>query len=150
MANLGTLWFGADIDLTALRQKIQSGNQSILNALKMDYDPASYQQMVTKLRNALDKETFEIKVKTNTAAVKQNLQNTLNTVSSSVKAPNLNLSGLKGIPGMTRDLIDYRENIFTLSRAVETLKHQWLSAQKVYGQNSRQAKQALNFSKTII
>ena len=62
MADLGTLWFGADIDLTKLKQKIQSGNQGILDALKISYDPQSYQQMVSKLRSDLSKETFEIKI----------------------------------------------------------------------------------------
>ena len=48
MAQLGTLWFGADVDLTELKKKIQTGNADLLNALKMEYDPASYQQMVSK------------------------------------------------------------------------------------------------------
>ena len=73
--NLGTLWFGADIDLTALKQKIQSGNQSILDALKISYDPQSYQQMVTRLRTQLSKETFEVKLTANTQNVVNNIQN---------------------------------------------------------------------------
>ena len=73
--NLGTLWFGADIDLTALRQKIQSGNQSILDALKLNYDQQSYQQMVGRLRAQLSRETFEIKLTANTQNIVSNIQN---------------------------------------------------------------------------
>lgn len=139
MANLGTLWFGADIDLQTLKQKIQSGNQSILDALKMNYDPASYQQMINKLRTELSKETFEIKVTTNAAAVQQGLRNTLNTISNGATAPKIDLSGLKGIPGMTRDILEARDSIFTLSRSVGILKNQWKDMAKAYGENSKQA-----------
>lgn len=74
--NLGTLWFGADIDLTKLQQKIASGNKSILDALKIDYDPQSYNQMVSKLKAQLATETFEIKISANTQNLVQNLKNT--------------------------------------------------------------------------
>lgn len=140
--NLGTLWFGADIDLTALRQKIQSGNQSILDALKMNYDPASYQQMVTKLRTELSKETFDIKINTNTAAIKQSLNSTLNSITNSATAPKIDLNGLKGVPGMTRDIVEMRDTIFTLNRAVNTLKQQWRDMARAHGENSRQAQNA--------
>ena len=73
-SSLGTLWFGADIDLTQLKQKIQNGNQSILDALKMNYDPASYQQMVNKLRTELGRETFEIKISANTQGLAHNIR----------------------------------------------------------------------------
>jgi len=75
MANLGTLWFGADIDLARLQQKINQGNQSLLNALKMNYDPQSYQEMVNRLRSNLARETFEIKIQADTRRVVQNIQN---------------------------------------------------------------------------
>ena len=71
---LGTLWFGADIDLTKLQQKIQSGNQSILDALKIDYDPHSYNQMVSKLKAQLATETFDIKINANTQNLVQNIR----------------------------------------------------------------------------
>jgi hypothetical protein len=71
---LGTLWFGADIDLTKLQQKIASGNQSILDALKMNYDPQSYNQMVSKLKAQLATETFEIKLTANTNRIVQNIK----------------------------------------------------------------------------
>ena len=74
MADLGTLWFGADIDLTKLQQKIASGNQSILDALKMNYDPQSYNQMVSKLKAQLATETFEIKLTANTNRIVQNIK----------------------------------------------------------------------------
>lgn len=139
MSQLGTLWFGADIDLTALKQKIQNGNQSVLDALKMNYDPASYQQMVSKLKSELAKETFEIKVATNTASIQKGLQNTLHSLSNSATPPNIDLSGLKGIPGMTRDILEMRDSIFMLNRSVQTLRQQWIATAKAYGENSKQA-----------
>ena len=74
MADLGTLFFGADIDLTQLKQKINQGNQSILDALKINYDPASYNQMVNDLKHKLASETFEIKLSTNVTNLTQSLQ----------------------------------------------------------------------------
>ena len=73
MANLGTLWFGADIDLTNLKQKIQQGNKDVLDALKLSYDPASYQQMVSKLKDELGREKFDIKVEADLSQVKQSI-----------------------------------------------------------------------------
>ena len=80
MANLGTLWFGADIDLTALKQKINQGNQSVLDALKMNYDPKSYQEMVTRLRSELGKETFNIKISTDTSHIRSQVQNAIGSI----------------------------------------------------------------------
>lgn len=80
MANLGTLWFGADIDLTALKQKINQGNQSVLDALKMNYDPKSYQEMVTRLRSELGKETFNIKISTDTSQIRSQVQNAIGSI----------------------------------------------------------------------
>ena len=77
MADLGTLFFGADIDLTQLKQKINQGNQDILDALKINYDPKSYQDMVSKLKSELSKETFEIKLNANTSNLSQNLRQQL-------------------------------------------------------------------------
>lgn len=86
-SSLGTLWFGADIDLTALKNKINQGNQSVLDALKMNYDPQSYQQMVSRLKSQLASETFEIKLTANT-------QNIVNNVRNATKTGGLNFSGL--------------------------------------------------------
>lgn len=142
MSNLGTLWFGADIDLSALKQKINQGNQSILDALKMNYDPQSYQQMVTKLRTQLDNEVFKIRISTDTSSVRQNLQSTLNGIGNGISAPSLNLGQLKGIPRMTSDLAELKDTIFTTSRAVASLKQGWKDMVKVHGKQSQQAKDA--------
>ena len=139
---IGTLWFGADIDLTKLQQKIQSGNQSILDALKMNYDPQSYNQMVNKLKAQLDNEIFKIRISTDTSAVRQNLQNTLNGIGNGVTVPNINLGQLKGIPKMTSDLADFKESLFTMSRSVKTLKQEWIDMRKAYGSQSQQARAA--------
>jgi hypothetical protein len=82
---IGNLWFGADIDLTKLKQKIQSGNQSILDALKISYDPQSYNQMVSKLKSQLASETFEIKLKADTNRIVHNIK-------ESTKIGNINFS----------------------------------------------------------
>ena len=87
MADLGTLWFGADIDLTKLQQKIASGNQSVLDALKMDYDPQSYNQMVSKLKSQLAAETFEIKLTANTQRIVQSIK-------EATKGGDINVTGL--------------------------------------------------------
>lgn len=84
MANLGTLWFGADIDMSELQRKIQQGNSSILNALKIDYDPASYQQMVSKLQSQLSNETFRIKIDADASQAMQNIKQTLSSPKMSV------------------------------------------------------------------
>ncbi len=83
MANLGTLWFGADIDLTALKQKINQGNQSVLDALKMNYDPRSYQEMVTRLRTELGRETFNIKISTDTSQIRSQVQSAIGAMGTS-------------------------------------------------------------------
>lgn len=147
---LGTLWFGADIDLTALRQKIQSGNQSILDALKINYDPASYTQMVNDLKHRLSNEVFEIKVSANAQQVRDQLSQTISNISNSASTPKVDLSGLKGIPGMTRDIIDQKDRIRELTFEVEKLKNAWKQAQSTYGQNTRQAKMAYNEYKAAL
>lgn len=138
MSSLGTLWFGADIDLTTLRQKINQGNQSVLDALKMNYDPQSYQQMVSKLRSELGKETFYVKINTDASSVHQALQNTLNSVGSGG-----NLGGsLGGINAMTKSILDQREAIRDNKAEVDALKESWGKAIKQFGRRSIQAQTA--------
>lgn len=139
---IGTLWFGADIDLTKLQQKIQSGNKSILDALKINYDPQSYNQMVTKLRSQLDNEVFKIKVSTDTSAVRQNLQNTLNGIASSVSMPNLNLGQMKGIPAMKMSAAQLTEEIVLQTEKVRELEKAWKAMKTLHGKESMQAKAA--------
>lgn len=103
--SLGTLWFGADIDLTALKQKIQQGNKEVLDALKIDYDPQSYQQMVSKLKSRLASETFEIKLSANTNHISQNIQ-----------------SAMKGGGGQTM-IDDINKRILLAQERVNSLKH---------------------------
>lgn len=114
MANLGTLWFGADIDLTHLQQKITQGNQGILNALKMDYDPASYDQMVSKLRSALDRETFEIKISANTQKIVNDIQNATRGGFGSGAAP--------GLDSLTQKILDQQKAVNELRASVNALR----------------------------
>ena len=150
MANLGTLWFGADIDLSALKQKIQSGNQSILDALKMNYDPQSYQQMVSKLRTELGKETFDIKINTNAAAVRQNLQNSLSSINNSANAPKVDLGGLKGISGMKMQMTQLTESIVLQTEKVRALKREWQNMVSAHGKESAQAKAAFSSYRSAV
>ena len=120
MANLGTLWFGADIDLTKLQQKINQGNQGILNALKMDYDPQSYSQMVSKLRSALDKETFEIKVGARTQNI---IQNVRTAVGSST--------------GIGSGIDEINKRILTYSKEMNRLQEKITQLQASYSKNVR-------------
>lgn len=143
MANLGTLWFGADIDITALKNKINQGNQSILDALKMNYDPASYTQMVSKLKSELAKETFEIKIDTNAQQIRQQLNQTVNSINNT-KAPNLNFGGINGIHAMTNEILNQRDAILDNKKAVQYLKEEWGRAINQFGRKSVQAMSAFN------
>ena len=149
-SSLGTLWFGADIDLTTLKQKIQHGNKDILDALKINYDPASYTQMVNDLKQRLSNEVFEIKVSVNSQQVKEQMDQAINNVSNSATSPKVDLSGLRGVSAMTRDIIDLKDRIRDLVFEVEKLKNAWRRAQSTYGENSRQAKAAYNEYKAAL
>lgn len=122
MADLGTLWFGADIDLTKLKQKINSGNQSVLDALKMNYDEQSYQQMVSKLRTALDRETFKVKIVADENSVAQNLRRSLSS------------AGGRGFIG---NLDEMNAKILAQTEAVNRLKERLLELQTAYNINKK-------------
>ena len=117
MANLGTLWFGADIDLTQLQQKINQGNQSILNALKMDYDPQSYSEMVSKLRTAISNEKFEINISANTQKAVQDLQN--------AAKGGLGNGGSSFLSALDQQILDQTRKVNDLIAKVEYLKTVW-------------------------
>ena len=142
MANLGTLWFGADIDLTALKNKISQGNQSVLDALKMNYDPASYTQMVNKLKSELAKETFEIKIDTNAQQIRQQLNQSVSSISNSANAPILNMSGLSGIQKMKGSMADLTETIVLQREKVKNLWEEYKRVQQTFGKGTVQAQAA--------
>lgn len=128
MAQLGTLWFGADIDMTKLQQKIKSGNQSILDALKINYDQASYQQMVSRLRTDLAKEHFEIKLSANTQNIVQNIKN-------STKG---GLSGttISGLDAFNEKIVRQQHLVNDLTATVARLKAEY---SKLGGQSRKTA-----------
>lgn len=130
MADLGTLWFGSDIDLTTLKQKIQQGNKSILDALKMDYDPQSYQEMIGRLRSSLARETFEIKINANPQGLAQNLRQSLGSNK-----------------GLTGGLDELNEKILAQTEAVNRLKAKLESLRATYA-NQRRAGQYLQLGNT--
>ena len=140
--SLGTLMFGADIDLTQLKQKIQSGNQDILNALKMNYDPKSYTDMVSKLKSELSKETFEIKISTNAQQIQQQLQQTVSRIGSSANAPIINMNGLNGIQKMKSNMANLTETIVLQREKVHKLWDEYKLAEKTFGKGTVQAQAA--------
>lgn len=148
MANLGTLWFGADIDLANLKQKIQNGNQSILDALKMNYDQQSYQDMVNKLRSELSRETFEIKIKTNIDSARQSVQQALTNVGNA--ATNGGMTGLNGVRQLTRDILDQREAVRDTQAEVHRLREEWHRMEAMFGKSSQQAIAAKNAYQTAV
>lgn len=117
MANLGTLWFGADIDLTELRKKVESGNKSVLDALQMKYDPKSYQDMVSRLRSELAKEAFEIKITANAEQIRQNVANSLKGT---------------GLEGVHRQIGEVQKNLKSQADLVDYLKMKLKEAQAEY------------------
>ena len=128
MAQLGTLWFGADIDMTKLQQKIKSGNQSVLDALKINYDQASYQQMVSRLRTDLAKEHFEIKLSANTQNIVQNIKN-------STKG-GLSGTSISGLDAFNEKIVRQQSLVNDLTATVARLKAEY---SKLGGQSRKTA-----------
>lgn len=148
MAQLGTLWFGADVDLTELKKKIQTGNTDLLNALKMEYDPASYQQMVSKLRTQLSSEVFRINIEANGQSVQNVLQN-IRSVGAAPIAP-FNTQNLQSAEaatgGIYRKILDLngaiiaqKDNIRDASNNVINLRNRWREYIQQTGRRSDQS-----------
>ena len=148
MAQLGTLWFGADVDLTELKKKIQTGNADLLNALKMEYDPASYQQMVSKLRTQLSSEVFRINIEANGQSVQNVLQN-IRSVGAAPIAP-FNTQNLQSAEaaagGIHRKILDLngaiiaqKDNIRDAANNVINLRNRWREYIQQTGRRSDQS-----------
>lgn len=126
MANLGTLWFGADIDLTQIKNKINQGNKDILETLKVNYDYKSYEDMVSRLRHALSQETFAINIVANnkvSAAVQQAVQGNMASVrgtSSSVVGDPSSLQGLRNYIQKLEDLRQKAKAVGADTKDLET------------------------------
>lgn len=148
MAQLGTLWFGADVDLTELKKKIQTGNADLLNALKMDYDPASYQQMVSKLRGQLSSEVFKINIDTNNQSV-QNVVQSIRSVGAAPIAPfdtqNIQTAAAgtdsihRRILNLNNAIISQKDNVRDASNNVADLKERWREYIQATGRRSDQS-----------
>ena len=154
MADLGTLWFGADIDLTNLKQKIAAGNKDIVDALKIDFDPSSFQQMVSKLRTDLSKEIFEIKIQADSSAL-QNLQRSLGNMGQGGQVAPFNLQNIQnaqtGVAGihrqiveLTRQILDKRDQVKDLSYQVAQLRDRWGAMVSQYGRRNSNTRAAYN------
>lgn len=148
MAQLGTLWFGADVDLTELKKKIQTGNADLLNALKMEYDPSSYQQMVSKLRTQLSSEVFRINIEANGQSVQNVLQN-IRSVGAAPIAP-FNTQNLQSAEaatgGIYRKILDLngaiiaqKDNIRDAANNVINLRNRWREYIQQTGRRSDQS-----------
>ena len=139
MANLGTLWFGADIDLTNLKQKIQQGNQEVLDALKLSYDPRSYAEMVSKLRTALGNEVFEIKVNANAQKAKETINQTLNAMSSGGQINPVNPSAIGNINQLKLAVIETGESVRRTSGYIKDLERELQMVSRTSGAFSPEA-----------
>lgn len=138
MANLGTLWFGADIDLSNLKRKLQEGNREALNALKVDYDQSSYTQMVSKLKTALANERFEVKISTNVQSAVQSVKDSMTQVGKG----GIGTAPLRGMAAMTNEILNQRQAIQDFNVVADMYKKKAEEMARVHGTNSRQAVEA--------
>ena len=137
MAELGTLWFVADIDLSNLKNKIKQGNKEVLDALKIDYDRDSYTRMVNNLKEQLSKESFSIKIDADMASARRAVNDSLK------KVPGVGTGELSAINQMTRDIIKQREAVRDTKAEVDRLQEAWQRAAQKYGKSSAEATAAL-------
>lgn len=138
MANLGTLWFGADIDLSNLKRKLQEGNREALNALKVDYDQSSYTQMVSKLKTALANERFEVKISTNVQSAVQSVKDSMTQVGKG----GIGTAPLRGMAAMTNEILNQKQAINDFNVVADMYKKKAAEMARVHGFNSRQAVEA--------
>lgn len=138
MANLGTLWFGADIDLSNLKRKLQEGNREALNALKVDYDQSSYTQMVSKLKTALANERFEVKISTNVQSAVQSVKDSMTQVGKG----GIGTAPLRGMAAMTNEILNQKQAINDFNVVADMYKKKAEEMARVHGTNSRQAVEA--------
>lgn len=138
MANLGTLWFGADIDLSNLKRKLQEGNREALNALKVDYDQSSYTQMVSKLKTALANERFEVKISTNAQSAVQSVKDSMTQVGKG----GIGTAPLRGMAAMTNEILNQKQAIQDFNVVADMYKKKAEEMARVHGFNSRQAVEA--------
>lgn len=139
MANLGTLWFGSDIDLTNLKQKIQQGNQEVLDALKLSYDPRSYSDMVSKLRTALGSEVFEIKVNANAQKAKETINQTLNAMSSGGQINPVNPAAIGNVNQLKLAVIEAGESVRRTNSYIKELERELQMVRRTSGEFSPEA-----------
>ena len=122
MADLGTLWFGADIKLDKLRESIQKGNQTILDALKMDYDPASFNKMLEKIQGELNNKTFNIQLSADGKAVTQavgNIDKAVGSLGQAGKGGTIAPFDIKNIEAAAQGVGGIRGYILELSKLIE-------------------------------
>lgn len=149
MSNLGTLWFGADIDLSNLKQKIQSGNKEIVDALKIDFNPASFQQMVSKLRSDLSKEVFEVKIKADTSAIHGSQRHGTNHASPfnlhNIQVAQTGFAGInREVNDIDRKILDQKDHVRDLAYTVVQLREKWNDMSSRYGRKDSRTTDAYN------
>ena len=141
MANLGNLWFGSDIDLSNLKRKIQEGNREILDSLRINYDPKSYTEMVSRLRNDLGREVFDIKVNVDGASARRTVESALAGVSgSSVSESIVRNVKVSGIDAMRQKAIDMQRTIADTVANIHQMEARLRATENAFGSNSLQAR----------
>lgn len=134
MANLGTLWFGADIDMSALRNKIQQGNRDILDALKIDYSQDSYRAMVDKLRSSLSRETFEVNIGVS-SKLGQQLSDAARQAGQSVENVTKNVNfgggGRSAFNQMTADIVRLKKELTDVNAIIAANRKQMEALKKI-------------------
>ena len=153
-SNLGTLWFGADVKLDQLKKSINEGNKSILDALKMSYDPQSYQQMVAKLKQQFASETFQINVSTNAQSVAQDLRQSLGGIANgngqiapfdvqNIQNAQNGVTGIhRQVVEFTRKILDQKDIVKEVSNDVAVLRDRWGSLLSRYGRRDERTMEA--------
>ena len=143
MANLGTLDFDVRLKDETARQA-EEIKRNLLAKLSVDFDRNSYANMVANLKASLARESFDVKINANIDDARRAMQSTLDQIGQGSKSSfvDLNLSGLQGISGMSRDIIELERRIHGLTQDVEEYKRAWQDASKAYGKTSAEAKAA--------
>lgn len=126
MANLGTLWYNVNIrdDATQKLKSIRNNMAQQLNDIVVGVNKAS---LVSSIKKALEGETFEINLKTNTQQLRQNIQQQINGMTGAGNGK----VNLTGIDAMRQRLADLR---YEINRTKEVMRNatygtdQWRAA----------------------
>lgn len=141
MANLGTLEFSVKLKNETEKQA-EDIKRNLLTKLSIDYDKSSYETMINNLRNAISKESFQVKIEADANAARQAVQSALTSVGKSGQAVvGLDLGSLQGVSGIKAQIISLDRDILMCKANIADYKKELDSVSKTYGKTSAQAKQ---------